>query len=263
MTEYQKTVLFWESKHIVTDAELAEILNSQAVAFAYHSGKIENERITFNDTREIFDHDGVTSYTGDLKTLFEIQNAKHAYDLFLKAFQERRDLDESLIMEFQETLTRGTYDLRRWRMGERPGQYKKHDYVTGRHEIGAAPEDVSEEMAELLKELEDVPPEQTLTAAAYFHAKFENIHPFADGNGRTGRILMNYFLVCRNHPPIVIYEEDRKQYYDALEAWDTEQKLEPLRDFLCSQTEKTWANQIARAGKKDLNREKQNPEITR
>lgn len=101
-------------------------------------------------------------------------------------------------------------------------------------------------MGELLSEIQDVPVQNALTAAAYFHAKFENIHPFADGNGRTGRLAMNYFLVLRDHPPIVIHEEDRKGYYEALEAWDREQELEPLRQFLRDQTAKTWEKQIAR-----------------
>ena len=58
---------------------------------------------------------------------------------------------------------------------------------------------------------------------------------------------MNYFLIMHEHPPIIIHEEDRKEYYDALEAWDARQNLDPLRNFLREQTVKTWAKQIARA----------------
>ena len=115
--------------------------------------------------------------------------------------------------------------------------------------MGAAPEDVAVEMAELLEEVRGIDPKDILTAAAYFHAKFENIHPFADGNGRVGRLTMNYLLILRGHPPIIIHEEDRKDYYEALEAWDTRQKLEPLLAFLRAQTEKTWAKQIERGEK--------------
>ena len=246
MELYEKAVALWKSKNIDGDAALAEALNGHSIAFAYHSGKIENENVTYHDTREIFEHDGVTAYTGDLRTLFEIRNARDASELFLTAFQEKRPLDESLLLDFHKALTKNTYDARRWQLGERPGAYKKHDYVTGREEIGAPPEDVKEEMDELLEDLTDFPPEKVLTAAAFFHVKMENIHPFADGNGRTGRLAMNYLLVLHDHPPIIIHEEDRRAYYDALEAWDTAQDLTPMKIFLTEQTAKTWAKQIAR-----------------
>ena len=246
MEPYEKALALWRNKHIKTDAELAEVLNGTSVSFAYHSGNLENDRITYNDTREIFDHDGVTSYTGDLRTLFEIRNAKDAYELFLKSFRDRRPLDENLVKEFQKQLTLNTYDTRRYQLGERPGEYKHHDYVTGKYEIGAAPEDVADEMQELLDELKDIRLDQLLRAAAYYHVKFENIHPFADGNGRTGRLTMNYFLVMNNHPPITIHQEDRKDYYAALEAWDERQELAPMESFLKEQTVKTWAKQIER-----------------
>ena len=106
-------------------------------------------------------------------------------------------------------------------------------------------------MRELMEELQDVTPENALTAAAYYHAKFENIHPFADGNGRTGRLAMNYLLVLHGHPPVIIHEEDRREYYDALEAWDTRQELAPLQEFLKGQTEKTWEKQIGRSERRD------------
>ena len=253
MTNYEKAVALWQAKRIITDAELAEALNGHSIAFAYHSNKIENEHTTYHDTREIFEHDGVTSYTGDLRTLFEIRNAKAAYELFLDSFNTRRPLDEGLLMEFQQCLTVNTYDTRRWQLGERPGEYKRHDFfVTGKEEIGASPEDVEEEMSELMSELQNIKPQNALTAAAYFHAKFENIHPFADGNGRTGRLAMNYLLVLLNHPPVTIHEEDRRGYYEALEEWDKNQELEPLCEYLRGQTEKTWQKQIERWERKGI-----------
>ena len=253
---YGIIIKWWRDKNIRTEAELAEILNGNSVLFAFHSGKLENERVTWHDTREIFERDGVSNYTGDLRTLFEIRNAKSAYEFFLSSFGEKRPLDESFLLRLQKLLTRNTYDTRRYQLGERPGAYKLHDFVTGKYEIGASPEDTADEIKELLSELKnipsDFPAEKILTAAAYFHAKFENIHPFADGNGRTGRLATNYFLVTRNHPPIVIYEEDRVDYYAALESWDTTQDLEPMREFFKNQLIKTWSKRINKSENLDI-----------
>jgi len=77
-------------------------------------------------------------------------------------------------------------------------------------------------------------------AAAYFHARFEYIHPFADGNGRVGRTLINYFLMLQNHPPLIIHDEDKAVYYDALAAYDNLKDIEPMAAFLKRQTERTW-----------------------
>ncbi len=244
--DYKDIVGFWKEKKIKTAAELSAILDSYSINFAFHSGKIENDRITFFDTRDIFTKDGVSSYTGDLRTLFEIRNAKNAYELILNAFEERQPITEDFVKQIQKALTVNTYDSRRYQLGERPGQYKIGDYVTGRKEVGALSEDVQAEMSELLEDISDVDNANALVAAAYFHAKFENIHPFSDGNGRTGRLLMNYFLLLHDHPPIIIHEEDRKAYYEALEQYDEEIEISLLVDFLVHQTEKTWDKFLTR-----------------
>ena len=246
---YEEILSWWRRKQVRTAADIALEMNGNGAAFIYHSAKIENDNITYHDTREIFDHGGVTGYTGDVRSLFEIQNSVAAYYRMLDAFEKREPLSEALICELQGLLTQGTYDTLRYQKGERPGAYKKNDYVTGTQEVGALPEDVPEELGELVKELEDIRPAQALTAAAYFHAKFENIHPFADGNGRTGRLLMNYLLLLLDHPPIIIHEEDRRAYYDVLEQFDSAQELDALVDFLKAQTVKTWQARFER-GKK-------------
>ena len=244
MALYADIVTEWQKKNILTAADLATALNGHAISFAYHSGKIENDNITYNDTREIFDHDGVTSYTGDLKTLFEIRNSKDAYELLLSDFEKHLPITEDLIKRFHVEITKNTYDTYRWQKGERPGQYKIGDYITGKNEVGLYPNEVPEAIQDLLSEIQNISSKNALVAAAYFHASFENIHPFADGNGRTGRLLLNYFLITHNHPPLVIYQEDRARYFDALEAWDTQEELNPLIDFLTQEVEKTWGPRI-------------------
>lgn len=241
---YESILDFWKKQNVKNANELASVLSSYSVNFAYNSGKIENDEITYHDTREVFDKDGVTSYTGSTRTLFEIQNSKAAYERMLSAFDDKKIVDEEFLKEIQMILTNGTYDERRYQIGERSGEYKHHDYVTGKNEVGASVDDVQEEVCELLDELTDIDDKNALVAAAYFHAKFENIHPFSDGNGRVGRLLMNYILLIHNHPPITIHEEDRKNYYKALEKFDEELELNSLIDFLKLQLVKTWEKQL-------------------
>ena len=247
---YNQILDFWKRQNIKNSDELAAVLESYSVHFAYNSGNIENSEITYHDTREVFDNNKVTSYTGSTKTLFEIQNSKVAYEKILSIFDEKPPLDEELLKEFHRILTIGTYDERRYSTGERPGEYKHRDYVTGKNEVGAPAEDVAEEISELLEELKGIGDENALTAAAYFHAKFENIHPFSDGNGRVGRLLMNYLLLIHNHPPVIIYTEDKKDYYAALESFDCELDLKPLTRFIKSQLEKTWASHMGNGSSK-------------
>ena len=185
------------------------------------------------------------------RSMKEVEEAEDRFKEVPTKFNNGR-----VVKEFQYRLTQNTYDTRRWQLGERPGEYKKHDYVTGKDEIGASPEDAQAEVSELLEELNGIPKEKALTAAAYFHAKFENIHPFADGNGRTGRLAMNYLLLLNGHPPVIIHEEDRAGYYAALEAWDERQELEPMLRYLQEQTAKTWEKQLARAERRRGNQER-------
>ncbi len=240
MVAHSEILSFWRDKNIQNACEFEIAINGKIVALAYHSGKLENAAVTYNDTREIFEHDRVSQYTGDLRTLFEIRNAKDAFDALLAAFDQRLPLDKSLLLEFHKQLTKNTYDKARWEAGERPGTLKKNDYVVGREEVGALPQDIEDELDELLEELRDVDDADVLKAAAYFHVKLENIHAFADGNGRVGRLALNYFLLMRNHPPVIIHEEDRKKYFAGLEAWDDRQELALMVDFLTDQTIKTW-----------------------
>ncbi|MGI6783341.1 MAG: Fic family protein [Aminivibrio sp.] len=246
MNGYDRAVKLWRSWKIETASDLDKYLHSFRVLFAYHSGKIENEEITWHDTREIFENGRVTGFTGNPRVLFEQQNQKLCYEYLKEKIAARAPLDLRLVREVHLMLTAGTYDERRYiERGERPGDFKRHDYVTGIHEVGAAPEDAEREVAELLAEVNAYQGPDVLKAAAYFHAKFEHIHPFADGNGRVGRTLLNYYLMTRDHPPLIVGEEDRRQYFAALQKYDEDEDLEQPYQFLKTAVEKTWARSTA------------------
>lgn len=242
--QYEELVAMWQKQNVQNSSQLETVLNGRIINFAYHSGKIENPNITYNDTREIFENDRVSSYTGDLRTLFEIKNAKDSMNMMMAHFDKKTSLSEALIKEFQKELTKLTYDQRRYDQGERPGQYKKHDYIVGKDEIGASVEDTAEEMQELVEDITSntLNSGNILKGAAYFHCKMENIHPFSDGNGRVGRLLVNYLLILHNHPPLIFFNEDKNEYYEALGEWDKKLSIDKMVAFLKKELIKSWAD---------------------
>lgn len=248
MELYKEVVGLWQSYKIASVKDLDKYLNSFRILFAFHSGKIENEEITYHDTREIFENGKVANYTGSLRTLFEQQNQKLCYEILEEEVIKKAPLSVDLVKEIHRTLTSGTYDERRYVANEeRPGEFKKHDYVTGIHEVGSAAKDVEKDVAELIAELNAYCGQDFLKAAAYLHARFEYIHPFADGNGRVGRTLMNYYLMIHNHPPLIVYNEDKQLYYDCLQKYDEAEELNSLYDFFKYETGKTWEKALALA----------------
>lgn len=221
--------------------ELEALLKDFKILFAYHSNKIENPNINYHDTREIFENGKVISFTGDLRTIYEISNQKDCYNILIKDILERKPITIELIKKIHYELTKGTYDEKRYNINnERPGEFKKHLYIIGKNEVGCEPEFVESELKDLLDEVNDYKGEDYLTVVSYFHAMFENIHPFSDGNGRVGRTLMNYYLLIHNIKPLIIYEEDKKFYYECLDKFDSLNDISSLREFIKYEQEKTW-----------------------
>lgn len=256
MTQYDEVVKLWQSYNVssVTDIDLR--LHNFRILFAFNSGKIENEAITYHDTREVFENGRVQNYTGDTRTLFEVENQKTCYEFLAPKIAAKEPLTLALVKEVHAILTAGTYDERRFLdLGERPGEFKKHDFVTGIEEVGSLPEDVEQDMQDLLDELAENAGKDILKLASYFHLRFEYIHPFADGNGRVGRTLMNYYLMTHDHPPIIIYEEDKAGYYSALEQYDRAEEMELMYDFLKTQTCKTWEKTLTKEKQRKTRRQ--------
>lgn len=229
-------------------------LDSFRVLFAFNSGKIENEEITYHDTREIFENGRVVNYTGSPRAVFEQQNQKLCYEVLKEKIVKKEPLSVELVKEIHKILTSGTCDERRYIANdERSGEFKKHDYVTGIHEVGSAAENIEKDMTELIEEINEYKGKNILKAAAYLHARFEYIHPFADDNGRVGRTLVNYYLMINNHPPLIVYDDDKHLYYECLQKYDEAEELDPLYEFFKYETEKTWnrALDLADGMKKD------------
>lgn len=241
ITKYEETIKLWQSYNISNTSDLDKYLDNFRILFAYNSGKIENESVSFHVMREIFENGKVIEYTSDPRALFEQQNQKLCYEFLKDKIVAKEPISIELIKEIHRVLTSGTYDERRFVLnGERPGEFKKHDYVTGIHEVGSSVEAVQEDIQELLDEINEYNGDKFLKVGAYLHARFESIHPFADGNGRVGRTLLNYYLMINEQPPLIVYNEDKNLYYQCLNKFDEQEALDSLAEFLKYETEKTW-----------------------
>ena len=247
MDKYEAVRQMWKNYKIDSPQSLSKYLDNYRILFAYNSGKIENDEVTYYDTKEIFENGKVINYTGSPRAIFETQNQKLCYEYLLDKIAAKEPLSIGLIKEIHAILANGTYDERRFIVNnERPGEFKKHEYVVGRSEVGYPPEMVEEALEILIEEINEYINGSILMAAAYFHSKFEYAHPFADGNGRCGRTLMNYYLLINDEPPIIIYDEDKAEYYEALEKYDNEEEIDSMHDFLKKQTVKTWEKSLSR-----------------
>jgi len=241
LSTYNAIRKMWSGFHIDSVQALDRYLDNFRILFAYHSGKIENDEITYHDTREIFENGKVLNFTGNPRSIMEQQNQKLCYEFLKERIVAKEPITIELVKEIHRILTGGTYDEQRYvQNSERPGEFKKHDYITGIHEVGSSPRKVAGDLEKLLAETNAYTGIDHLTAVAYFHAHFEYIHPFADGNGRVGRTLLNYYLLTHGEPPLIVYDEDKDRYYKALEQYDSNEQIQPVYSFLVYETEKTW-----------------------
>lgn len=220
------------------------------LAFSYNSGKLENDEITYHDTKEIFEHGRVVGFTGDPRTIFEIVNLKNAWSEALILCESQMPVEIVDLLRLHAVLTSGTYDEARWAKGERPGSFKLGDYVVADN-VGYAPDEVENATRELLDEVsaglgstgrDGV--RNPLIVSCYAHAKLVEIHPFADGNGRTARLLQNIFLLKMGCPPFVVREQNRMAYYGALDAFHAEGDLDLFIDFCMAETIATWVHAV-------------------
>lgn len=233
---YGEIVDRWQKLPISDTADIDLKLHNFRILFAYHSCKMENEDIEFRDTKDIFENGKVSGYSGDIRTLFRQQNQKDCHELLKGSMVDKETLSLQLIKEAHFELCKGTYGDGKIPGDEKPGEFKKRNYISG-----SDPGNVEEELKGLLEEVNAYGGGDPIKTAAYLLAMFEGIRPFAGGNGCTARTIMNYYLVVHDHPPVIIFYEDRKQYRKAQETFENKKTLDLFTVFLQQQFEKTWS----------------------
>jgi Fic family protein len=213
------------------DASLLGILREQKAAkltggiyhkvqidLTYNSNHMEGSRLTHDQTRYIFETNtiGVTDAAVNVDDVIETANHFRCIDLVID--QAGAALTEKLIKELHFTLKTGTSDSRKdWFA---VGEYKRLPNEVGGNDT-TLPENVAGEMRTLLASYNALPA-KTFEDIVAFHVAFERIHPFQDGNGRVGRLIL--FKECLKHGivPFIIEDNLKYFYYRGLSQWDQE-----------------------------------------
>lgn len=188
------------------------------IELTYNSNHIEGSKLTHDQTRYIFETNtiGVENDALNVDDIIETANHFKCIDMVIDNATYR--LTEKFIKELHFTLKSGTSDSRKnW---FNVGEYKKLPNEVGGKET-AKPEDTANKIKELLKSYNQKD-EHTLEEIIDFHYRFEIIHPFQDGNGRVGRLIMFKECLKNNIVPFIIDEDLKMFYYRGLSEWNNE-----------------------------------------
>ena len=194
--------------------------------FTFHSTAMEGSTLTPAETEMVLEGEFIPSDDKSLQDLFAVRGCAEGYDYALRRIEAGADIDVPFICDVHERTALDSQPRVRGLLRRIPV------FIRGSETTPVAPARVSEEMNRLVYLYEESKA-HPLVAASAFHAMFENIHPFVDGNGRTGRILLNVMLVRAGYPPIAIKSDARAGYLTALEDWQVRGNPAPLVELVC------------------------------
>ncbi len=214
-----------------------EVFNNFMVEFAFNTTSIEGNTINLNEARNLLQE----GYTPKNKTLREIYDLQNTEKVWLWLINCKEEISHDLIIKVHLELMEN--------IDPRKGDYRINDVRVIHSNFEATPAPyVKTDMGLLLKwydkNKEKMHP---LVLATIFHHKFEKIHPFFDGNGRTGRMILNYILLKNNYPPLIIHKKSRMKYLEAMRSADLseleetdQKKYKKLIDFISQEMVETY-----------------------
>ena len=219
------------------------IYHFSQVNFSYNSNKIEGSRLTSEQTEAIFETSSFISKNDDLIKLDDLIESKNHFKLFdymLDYVDE--PLSKEMIIEMNKILKRGTSD-------EDNPRYNVGGFKVVPNTIGvvnmietSSPETTKQDVDSLLDDYSKLT-QVTLEDIIDFHVKFERIHPFGDGNGRVGRIIMFKECLKNNIMPFIILDQDKPYYIRGLKEYNRDKKylidtilhFEDIYENICEQ----------------------------
>lgn len=212
----------------ITENQWKDILDRFTVNFTYESNAIEGNSLTLKDVTLLL-HENILPNSKNLREIYETRNTRTANELL---FNNKIKITIEGMLSLHSILIKDT--------GVKEGFKQLPNFLMLRNVKTTPPEKVQEEMDKLISWYEaNKNKEHPLRLAAEFHGRFEKIHPFEDGNGRVGRILINAILLENGYPPIIIRKTTRTPYFASLEAFDNGYSLK-LERFLLEKFENTF-----------------------
>jgi len=201
--------------------------------FVFESNALEGNSLTLKNFSDIVFENRVSN-SADLR---EVYDARNSYAVFSHLLTLRREITESFIIDLHKKIVKN--------IDARIGYKKIPNFLLGTNVKLTAPENVAQEMKNLLRWYnENKEKMYPLELAFRFHHSFESIHPFSDGNGRVGRMLLNYILLKQGYFPIILRKTQRTKYLKALHAADHNQFI-PLIRFALAKTKETYSKFFA------------------
>lgn len=194
------------------------------LSLTYHSNKIEGSTLTENETGAIlFQNKAIPNKS--LTEQMEAKNHQTALHFLYDFVTDEKMIDENFILKLHSILMNGIHPD--------AGFYRRHGVrIVGTHVVTANYVKVPFLMEKLITEI-NAKTSDLLSQIASIHARFEQIHPFPDGNGRIGRLLMHAMLLRENFPPAIIHQEDRQKYFAYLQKSQLKSDISLFENFLC------------------------------
>ncbi|MBR0284720.1 MAG: Fic family protein [Selenomonadaceae bacterium] len=211
-----------DGRRPLTEGELERFNEEFTVEYTYNSNAIEGNTLTLRETDLVLR--GLTIAQKPLKDHMEAVGHKEAFDYVRELVKEKAPLTESIIKQIHYLVLADKKDDR--------GVYRRVPVrIMGAHHEPVQPYLIEPKMEQLLQDYA-ASEEHIVTKLARFHIEFEGIHPFIDGNGRTGRLLVNLELMKAGYPPIDIKFTDRVMYYNAFDAYHVKHDLSAMEGLL-------------------------------
>lgn len=195
----------------LSPAETDALRQEFIVEHTYNSNAIEGNTLTLQETQLVLQ--GITIDRKPLKDHLEVVGYKEAFEYVERLARDNRPLTNYEICAIHSlVLADRQEDRGRWR--------RVPVRIAGALTSPAQPYQIEPMMSELLADMDSLYRGlHAVEKVALFHLRFENIHPFIDGNGRTGRLLMNLQLIRAGYPPINVKFSDRRRYYEAFDDY--------------------------------------------